>query len=67
MINKSGITDTVFSDDQTSVDVTHADGTKATYTGEDLYAICEAMFDGSHRTIVSKDEQGNFHTEISPV
>jgi hypothetical protein len=67
MINTSGITDTKFATDHSSVEVTHADGTVATYTGDDLYTICEEMLSASHRKIIRKDENGQFTTEIYPV
>lgn len=67
MINKSGITDTVFSADHTSVEVTHADGTKANYTGEDLYTICEEILGSGHRKVITRNDDGTFKTEIYPV
>jgi hypothetical protein len=67
MINKSGITDTTFSDDQTSVEVTHADVSKATYTDGDLYTICEEILGSGHKKIVTKNDDGSFSTEIYPI
>jgi hypothetical protein len=66
MINTSGIVDTNFSADHSSVEVTHTDGTVAVYTGEDLFAVCEEILSGKQKKVVTKGEDGEFHTEYVP-